>query len=63
MVDVKKLVAGAVAGFVSALVVDLHAWSDSTGSFDWQKALKRWVAGAVTGATSAAGLSLTGIVG
>lgn len=35
--DVKKLVAGAVSGFVAALVVDVMAWSKVPGNqpFDW----------------------------
>lgn len=56
MFDYKKIIAGAVSGFVGALVTDLHAWSTGGGSFDWILALKRWIAGAITGATTAAGL-------
>ena len=52
----KVLLAGAVSGFVSAFLVDLHAWSTGQGGFNWQKALGRWVAGAVSGAMAAAGV-------
>lgn len=45
----KTMVAGAVGGFLSAVVVDLNAWSKSGGEFDWGLALKRWLAGAVSG--------------
>lgn len=56
--DVKKLVAGAVSGFVAALVVDVMAWSKVPGNqpFDWFIAFKRWVAGAVSGVTAALGI-------
>lgn len=61
MLDAKKIVAGAVAGFVSALVIDVNAWSKTdlgTGKkrFDWMLAFKRWVAGAVSGVVVASGL-------
>lgn len=57
MFDVRKLIAGAVSGFFSAFVVDLHAWSKAGGAaFDWGLAVKRWVAGAVTGLTAAMGI-------
>lgn len=52
----KTIVAGALGGFLSALAVDVHAWSKSAEPFDWALALKRWVAGAVTGAASGAGI-------
>lgn len=57
----KTIVAGAAIGFVSALLVDLDAWAKSKPGdgdrlpFDWGLALKRWVAGAVAGATGALG--------
>ena len=53
----KAIVAGAVSGFVSSVVIDLNAWSKSDGAFNWLLAFKRWVAGAVSGATAAAGWS------
>jgi hypothetical protein len=56
MFDVKKLVAGAVSGFVGAAVVDIHAWSQSEGKFDWVLAFKRWIAGAVSGVAAAMGI-------
>ena len=60
MFDFKKIVAGAIAGFVGAAVVDVHAWSKSDGKFDWPLAVKRWIAGAVSGATAALGIGVTG---
>lgn len=55
--DPKKIAVGAVSGLVSAVLVDLHAWSGSTGGFDWKKAATRWIGGAISGAASAAGVS------
>ena len=52
----KKLVAGALSGLLAAVVVDVNAWSKASGAFDWGLALKRWVAGAVSGATAALGV-------
>lgn len=61
MFDLKKIVAGAVAGAVGALVVDINAWSKFKGEkFDWALAIKRWVAGAVSGATAALGIGAVG---
>lgn len=54
--DYKKIIAGAVAGLVSAFLIDLNAWSKSDGPFDWTLAFKRWVAGAVAGAFAAFGI-------
>lgn len=57
----KVIIAGAVSGFVSAFVIDLNAWCKSTpkgkenAKFDWALAFKRWVAGAMSGAATAAG--------
>lgn len=51
----KSIVAGAVGGFLAALVVDINAWSKTDKPFDWGVAFKRWVAGAVTGATGGFG--------
>lgn len=60
----KLIIAGATSGFLSAFVVDLNAWSKYNGSkFNWNLAFKRWVAGAVTGAIAATGLSATGAIG
>lgn len=58
--DLKKLIAGAVSGFVAAVLVDIHAWSVGQGAYDWAKAFKRWVAGAISGASAAAGLTVIG---
>lgn len=62
--DIKAIIAGAVSGFVSALVIDLNAWSkfkkaQGESDFDWGLALKRWVAGAMTGGMAAAGWNAT----
>ncbi len=57
MFDFKKIIAGAVAGAVAALVVDINAWSKTEKPFNWTLAVKRWVSGAVSGATAALGLS------
>lgn len=63
--DIKAVIAGAVSGFVSALVIDISAWSKSTpkgeanAPFDWGLALKRWVAGAMTGGMAAMGWNAT----
>ncbi len=41
---------GTAAGFVSAGVVDLMAWTKSGDDpCDWKLAAKRWVGGAVSG--------------
>lgn len=52
----KAIIAGAVSGFAAAFVVDIHAWSSGDGAYNWAKAAKRWIAGAVSGAAMAAGL-------
>lgn len=55
--DTKKLLAGAVSGFVAAFLVDLNAWSKSKGAkFDFMLGFQRWVAGAVSGAMAALGM-------
>ena len=47
----KTIIAGCGAGFLSAVIVDLHAWSKAPADapFDWGLAPKRWFAGAVSG--------------
>ena len=56
--NTKALISGAVTGFVGAFLSDLHAWSvaPAGAAFAWQSAFKRWVAGAIGGALSGAGL-------
>lgn len=55
------IVRGAIAGILSAAVVDLHAfrsfkqWGDFT-TYDWSVASFRWFSGAVTGAIAGLGL-------
>jgi hypothetical protein len=66
----KRLIVGGLGGFVSAALVDLSAWSRSSGSaslggdsegevaaFDWGLAVRRWVSGAVSGAMTAGGFT------
>lgn len=53
----KKVLAGAVSGAVGAFLADLHAWSKSTGAYDWGLAAKRWIGGAIGGAMGALGMS------
>lgn len=53
----KAIIAGAVSGFVSAAIIDVNAWSKQEGPFNWVLAFKRWIAGAISGATAAAGWS------
>lgn len=52
----KAALTGAAAGFMSAVVVDLNAWSRSEGPFDWGLAARRWVAGAASGLAAALGV-------
>lgn len=61
MIDPKRIVVGAIGGFIAAVVVDLHAWGGGD-PFNWKKAIARWIAGAVTGAAGAAGVTVTGVV-
>lgn len=63
--DIKLIIGGGLTGFLSAAIVDINAWSKSTPkgekntAFDWGLAFRRWVAGAITGATTAAGWHVT----
>ncbi|MBX3117864.1 MAG: hypothetical protein KF784_02280 [Fimbriimonadaceae bacterium] len=57
----RAVVVGALAGLLSAAVVDVNAWARAEGDFDWSLAVRRWVAGAVTGASAALGISATGV--
>jgi len=60
--DLKKIIAGAVSGFVAAFLVDLNSWSKSTpdgkpnAPFDFVLAFKRWLSGAASGAAAAWGI-------
>ena len=56
--QVKKVIAGALSGFVSAFLVDLNAWksNEAIEHFNWALAIKRWLAGAVSGALTGLGL-------
>lgn len=53
----QKLVAGAVSGLLSAILIDVHAWSKSgeDNPFDWGLAAKRWVGGILAGVMGALG--------
>jgi hypothetical protein len=55
---VKKVVAGALSGFVSAFLVDLNAWksNEAIEHFNYALAIKRWLAGAVSGALTGLGM-------
>jgi len=55
---VKKIVAGALSGFVSAFLVDLNAWksNEAMEHFNYALAIKRWLAGAVSGALTGLGM-------
>lgn len=61
--DIKAVIAGAVSGFVSALVIDVSAWSKSNkkdgSAFDFKLAFQRWIAGAMTGGMAAMGWNAT----
>lgn len=51
------ILAGAISGLLTAVIVDLNAWANSHGQpFDWRLAVKRWIAGTVTGLGSAFGV-------
>jgi hypothetical protein len=54
---IKKVVAGALSGFVSAFLVDLNAWksNEAIEHFNYALAIKRWLAGAVSGALTGLG--------
>jgi hypothetical protein len=59
MFDWKKIIAGAVAGFCAAAIVDVRKWANwpKGTPFDWGEAFRTWVAGAATGAAAALGIS------
>lgn len=56
-----RIVAGAIAGALSAALVDFNAfrawkqWSD-VATYQWSTAAFRWMQGAITGAVAAAGI-------
>jgi H+/Cl- antiporter ClcA len=54
----KKIIAGALSGFVSAFLVDLNAWksNEAMEHFNYALAIKRWLAGAVSGALTGLGM-------
>jgi hypothetical protein len=53
----KLIVAGALGGLLAAIAVDVNAWAKSDDKpFDWGLAVKRWIAGAMSGAAGAFGL-------
>ena len=52
-----QLIRGAVGGLVGAAVIDINAWSKTNEPFDWGLAVKRWLAGAVTGLASSIAMS------
>lgn len=56
--EIRKIIAGAISGFLSAFVVDVMAWSKHRGvkPFNWGVAAKRWVAGVITGVVAALGV-------
>ena len=59
-----SLVRGALSGFIAAAAVDYHAflqWKslDEARAYAWGTAFFHWTQGAVVGAVTAAGLSLT----
>lgn len=58
-----RLIAGALTGFLSAVVVDVQKWAKTGGTFDWGIALRAWIAGAVTGALAGLGIGSVPEVG
>lgn len=54
----RNVVGCTIAGFVSALLTDIHAWRKSNGEkFDWGLAFKRWANGAMNGLLVGLGIS------
>lgn len=60
----QKIIGGALAGLLSAIIVDLHAWQNDGFAFSWAKkfewriAASRWLQGAIAGALAGAGLGV-----
>lgn len=57
-----KYVAGALAGFIAAAVVDINAfrtWKsvDEALAYNWRVASWRWLQGAISGVLMAAGIA------
>ena len=53
---VKNIIVGAFSGLLSAIMVDLDKWKTSIDAqFDFKLAVKRWLAGAVSGALTGLG--------
>ena len=52
--DYKKLIISVLTGLITAIGVDLHAYSDAPKGtpFDFQKAIPRWIFGALAGITA-----------
>ena len=53
----KLIISGALCGFFSAALTDINAWAKSDSQFDWKLAIKRWIAGALTGLAGSAGFA------
>lgn len=56
--NMKTIIAGALGGFLAAVAVDVNAWAKSDKPFDWGLAFKRWVAGAIAGASGGVGAGM-----
>lgn len=58
-----KIIQGAVAGLLAAVVVDYHAFQqwkslDDLTKYDWKTAGLRWAQGAITGAVTVGAVGL-----
>jgi uncharacterized membrane protein YraQ (UPF0718 family) len=51
----RKALGGAISGLVSAILIDIHAWSQTPSPFDWSLAIRRWIAGSLAGFAAALG--------